>query len=90
MACIGIHRVGNLVDVDGNLDPEGYISIQDTNMPETVENTFVDHIHPFIFQQDNAPYHTAGATETWLYNEGMLKVQWPVQSSDVSQKKSME
>ena len=52
-------------------------------MPETVENMFVDRINPFIFQQHNA-YHTAGSMETWLYNEGILKVQWPAQSSDVN------
>ena len=82
--CISIHNVGNLVVVDGNLDAEGYISIQDTNLPETVENMFVNHTHPFKFQQDNAPYHTAGSMETWLYNEGILKMQWPAQSSDVN------
>ena len=53
-------------------------------MPETLENMFVDHTNPFKLQQDHAPCHTAGAMETWLYNEGILNMQWPAQSSDVN------
>ena len=82
--CISIHRVGNLVVVDGNLHAEGYISMLDTNLLESIENMFCNHTHSLIFQQDNEPCHTAGATETWLENEGIMKKQWFAQSPDMN------
>jgi hypothetical protein len=40
--------------------------------------------HHFMFQQDNAPSHTAAATMAFLQNNGVEVIQWPPYSPDLN------
>ena len=65
-ACISIHGVGEIAVVEGKVDHRKYIEVLDDNLLDSVENMFGDREHPFIFQQDNAPVHTARGTQRWI------------------------
>ena len=57
---------------------------------ETLESYLrpsIDLLYPFgdcIFQQDNAPPHTAGITKQWLANCGIPVLDWPPYSPDLN------
>lgn len=38
----------------------------------------------FIFQQDNAPYHTGDAITEWMSKTRIPRLTWPAQSPDLS------
>ena len=37
-----------------------------------------------IFQQDNAPCHTAATVKKWLHNNNVKNIPWPGNSSDMN------
>ena len=82
--CLGIHGVGVLVVLDGNVNAEQYIDVLDTYLLQSVENIFGEAGAPFIFQQDNAPIHTARATQEWLFDNNINVINWPAQSPDLN------
>ena len=73
--------VDNLAAVDGDINAELYIKV------------FSDHLLPLIadsfpagcvFQQDNAPVHTARATKTFLADSNVDVLPWPSRSPDLN------
>ena len=61
---LGMHQlpcIGNSVVVDGNVNQYSYIYIMGRNLLESVEQMFMEQQHPFVFQQDHAPFHRAMA-----------------------------
>ena len=47
----------------------------------------IDLLYPFgdcIFQQDNAPRHTARITKQWLATNGILVLDWPQYSPELN------
>ena len=67
-----------LVKFEGNVNSEKYIAV------------LKDHLLPFmdlgeLFQQDNAPPHTAQKTQTFFAETGVeILVNWPPQSPDLN------
>lgn len=82
--CIGYHGVGQLVELHGRVNAAAYIEVLQGNLAASVENIFGDPDTPYVFQQDNAPVHTAAATTDWIENEGISVMRWPAYSPDIN------
>ena len=80
--CINTRGVGFLDKVDGRLNAEGYIDV--------LENSVIPSLHyhglhsNLVFQQDNAPCHTARIVKQWFNDQGMEVMKWPAQSPDLN------
>jgi peptidoglycan/xylan/chitin deacetylase (PgdA/CDA1 family) len=80
-AGISIDNRTDLVVVPGRLNAMDYI-----------ENILEDHVVPaaygvgqnFILMHDNAKPHTAGVTRNFLQESGILVMEWPALSPDLS------
>ena len=59
---IGYHGVGNLVILDENVNADNYVRTLSENLLDSVESIVRDRNHAFVFQNDNAPTHTARRT----------------------------
>ena len=83
MVWAGIRKRGKtpLIIVDGNLNSEEYL-----NMLESVLLPFALEKYPngYIFQQDNAPSHTALHTQDFFTTEFIDVLPWPPRSPDLS------
>lgn len=82
--CIGIHGPGELVEVQGGIDRHRYIQLLEDNLRQSVGNIFGDEDEFFIFQQDNAPAHTARDTQQWFEEQDITVMNWPPYSPDLN------
>ena len=81
--CMGWNGVGQLVEVQGNMDANQYVEI----LEENLEESFGDLDFPEgtrYFQQDNDPKHTSA--KAWKFFEGKPYevLEWPSQSPDLN------
>ena len=82
--CIGFGRAGHLVEVHGNTDRNNYINIIQQHLPPSSSDIF-GHQNPiFVFQQDNAPPHTARDTVAWLDDQDFQQMLWLGNSPDMN------
>ena len=81
MVWAGIHHTGktDLHFIQGNLNGARY-------RDEILRPIVVPHVHrnDLLFQQDNAPCHTARTCMAYLQQEGVEVLPWPAFSPDVS------
>ena len=75
--------VGKLHILRGKIDAAPYIDVHDTSYLATVAESGLD-LTKVIFQQDNAPIHTAKATKRWLSEHRVQTLVWPPCSPDQS------
>ena len=80
--CIGFGGRGHLVETEGNMNRHAYIDILQNHLMSSAEEMFGEPQPNFIFQQDNAPPHTAGDTIRWLEQQPCQHLQWPANSPD--------
>lgn len=80
--CISASGVGSLIRVEGNLNHQGYINILQEGMLPSARQLFGRM--PYIFQQDNAPCHTARAVQAFFDANGVEVMKWPAQSPDMN------
>ena len=72
---------GSLVQVNGNLNALGYEEIPFDHLVSFLE----EHGRcSFIYQQDNAPIHTAKRMKEFFGREGIEVLGWPAKSPDPS------
>lgn len=70
-----------LVKVTGNLNAMGYEDILFDNLVPFLEQ----HGHSdYIYQQDNAPIHTANRLREFFFREGIQVLKWPAKSPDLN------
>ena len=80
--CINSRGVGHLKKIEGRLNAAAYIDL--------LENSLIPSIHSlcmpqgWIFQQDNAPCHSARSVEAWFEEERIEVMSWPSQSPDLN------
>ena len=82
--CIGPNGLGKLTVCERSVNSKYYQEILQQNLKESVEIIYGVQDHPFIFQQDNAPCHTAIATKNYLNRMGIMLLPWPSQSPDLN------
>jgi DDE superfamily endonuclease len=81
--CMGWNGVGILVEVEGRMDAEQYVSILEDNLLPSMENSGIPE-ESIIFQQDNDPKHSSKRAQNWFKSEGIRLLDWPAQSPDLS------
>lgn len=79
--CLSSNGTGSIVLLDGKITADVYLKIlEEYAIPDGRRL-----IGPnFIFQQDNAPIHTAKNVMQYLRNENINILKWPPQSPDLS------
>ena len=73
--------VGSLRIMEGSVTSASYVRLLSTCLQRDGESLVGDN---FIFQQDNAPAHTAKATKNWFERKKIDVLQWPAQSPDLN------
>ena len=82
--CFSGKGVGNLHLIDGIMNAKQYIKILSSNLFQSAKMCFDRDDTDWIFQQDNDPKHTARATDDWLEQKGVNRMEWPPQSPDLN------
>lgn len=67
--------------IDGRLNAQGYCQVLQQGLWPHRWN-LADA--PMVFQQDNAPVHTARVTKQWLQQRNVLVLPWPAKSPDLN------
>ena len=81
--CFSWWGVGPLVVVDGTLNQDGYVDILNKQLEPYLKQ--LDEQHPgMLFQDDNAPCHTAARPTQYLETQGIKHMAWPSQSPDLN------
>jgi hypothetical protein len=71
---------GEITFLEGTMDAKKYQEIQEPHFQQ-----ISDHMSQgdWIFQQDNAPIHTANSTKLWLKSKNINLMEWSVLSPDL-------
>jgi len=77
--CIGWDGVGPLVEVNNNLDSDGYVNILAKNLIPWMNNNSYT-----LFQQDGASCHTSHYTSWWMQTHNIPVLEWVAQSPDLN------
>jgi len=84
-ASFSLYSCSDLVVMQRDIDaPRGgytarsYIAVLDEILPQIYEEGYT------IFQQDNAPIHTAHLTQEWFERHGIEVIRWPPYSPDLN------
>ena len=78
--CIGFDR---LRGVPANMNQDDYVNIFSQDLPASAQDIFRQPQPIFVFQDDNAPPHTAKIAVAWISNHPFHHMQWPPYSSDM-------
>ena len=70
------------IQVDGNMTGDKYIDILSEHLLPLLEDTGLKET--FLFQQDNAPWHTSGAVNEFLVESELKVFDWPAYSPDLN------
>lgn len=77
-----MHRVGTISAVDGNINADKYQQILDDNLWSVLAHHFsTGHC---VFQDDNAPVHSARSTQDYLHRNAIRTISWPAHSPDIN------
>lgn len=77
--------VGELIRCSGSINAKEYQRILDIGLLPSIEKLCTENERQYvIFQQDNAPAHTAKTTKAWLKKKGVPVMFWPGQSPDLN------
>ncbi|GFV66901.1 transposable element Tcb1 transposase [Trichonephila clavipes] len=85
--CMSSHGVGRLHIVRGTVKAMDYIEILQNQLLPTARDLF--GIQSWIFLEDNSPCHRAKVVQKWLKYHTVNRMNWPGQSPDLNQIKSL-
>ena len=78
--CFMKDGLGPLIRLNGKITAKAYIYIK-------LENhlvPYLDNKENIIFQEDNAPIHTARIVKSWKEEDNIPCLPWPAQSPDMN------
>jgi hypothetical protein len=81
--CFTYEGVGELVQIEGTMDQQLYLSILQDDLLNTINNYDLDP-STIIFQHDNDPKHTAKSVTRWLDQQEFDVLTWSAQSPDLN------
>jgi hypothetical protein len=74
--CFSWWGVWPLVVVEGTLNKNSYVALLEKHLLSYLKQ--LEEEHPgIIFQDDNAPCHTAGYSTQWRQERGINRLPWP-------------
>ena len=80
--CVGWYGVGRPAVCERSLDSIYYIENLNNNLKQSIEKIIGHQSHPFSFQEDNAPCHSAQKTIKYLPDEKNFLL--PCQRPDIN------
>ena len=82
-SCFSRKGLGPLVVVKGKMDRWDYIDILEKNLLPCIHQNYKGK--GYVFQQDNAPIHTAKDVTAWTVRRNIKVLgNWPFQSPDLN------
>ena len=79
---MGYNGVGIFKLFQGKLNSQSYIEILDDYLLPSID--LLQENQPLIFQQDNAPCHTAHKVKEWFKDNSIKQMEWPANSPDLN------
>lgn len=79
--CFCKDRLGPLIWVEGNINATKYKQILRAHLLPYLQGLGNE---TYIFQDDNAPCHTARPVRTWKESQSINSIEWPSQSPDLN------
>jgi transposase len=80
--CFTKNKLGPLVRLEGRITAAIYIEMLEKNLIPFINN--LENSDNYIFQEDNAPIHTAKIAKEWKENKKITSLPWPAQSPDLN------
>ena len=81
-ACMNYNGVGFFTLYNGRVNGESYIDILGENLLPSID--LLSNSNIAIFQQDNAPCHTANKVKDWFAENKIDVMPWPANSPDLN------
>ena len=83
-ACFIDYHLSPLVALRGIQNAEAYNTLLKDNLLPFIQNLPPRRCTNFIFQQDNAPIHTARVNKAWLAEQSFITMEWSPNSLDMN------
>ena len=83
-ACFSYLKLGPIVSLQGSITGEVYKGILEEYAIPTLKAFARQSKRKFIFQEDNAPVHTAKVARNFLLSQNIEVLKWPPQSPDLN------
>jgi len=80
--CFSKNNLGPLVKLEGKITATVYMNVLENYLLPFINN--LDDQENFIFQEDNAPIHTARVVKSWEEENEVNSLPWPAQSPDLN------
>jgi transposase len=81
--CFTKNKLGPLVKLEGRITANIYIEeILEKNLLPFINS--LENENDYIFQEDNAPIHTARIAKRWKEDNNITSLPWPAQSPDLN------
>lgn len=77
--CFTKNKLGPLIRLEGKITAKKYIEILENHLLP-----FIASLDNYIFQEDNAPIHTAKIVKKWKIDNNIINLPWPAQSPDIN------
>ena len=76
------NNLNSLVKLEGRITVIVYVDILENYLLPFIDS--LDNQENYIFQEDNAPIHTARVVRSWKQENDMDSLSWSAQSSDLN------
>ena len=81
-ACFTKNKLGPIVRLEGRITAKVYIELLENYLLPFINN--LENKNNYIFQEDNAPIHTAYIAKDWKKDNNIASLPWPAQSPDLN------
>lgn len=84
--CFSARGIGRIEICQGTVNAEKYIKILENKLLPTMRDQHFDGLNNnfCVFQEDNAPCHTAKIVQQWLRKKKVNRMWWPANSPDMN------
>ena len=81
-ACFTKNKLGPIVRLEGRITARIYIELLESYLLPFINS--LENNNDYIFQEDNAPIHTANIAKDWKEDNDIVSLPWPAQSPDLN------
>ena len=81
-ACFTKNKLGPIIRLEGRITAKIYIELLENYLLPFINN--LENKNNYIFQEDNAPIHTAHIAKDWKKDNNIASLPWPAQSPDLN------
>ena len=80
--CFTKNNLGPLVKLEGRITATVYVDVLENYLLPFIDS--LNNQENYIFQEDNAPIHTARVVRSWKQENDVDSLPWPAQSPDLN------